>query len=155
MDAQAGAHQGHRALPEGHAPRLPVINFFLPLHYSHIYILARRRPSKKTATLHRDDCVHSVLEGREDKGVNEKRKGGGWFSFESVGEAMRFRKEQRLAGTVVMCSYCDPLSQLTPELMASLNVHKVKNGCDIDTRELVITDIKSHWKRLTKRLFDG
>jgi len=39
--------------------------------------------------------------------------------------------------------------------MASLNVHKVKNGCDIDTRELVITDIKSHWKRLTKRLFDG
>lgn len=68
---------------------------------------------------------------------------------------MRFRKEQRLAGTVVMCSYCDPLSQLTPELMASLNVHKVKNGCDIDTRKLVITDIKSHWKRLTKRLFDG
>ncbi|MBN2334193.1 hypothetical protein JXL21_01450 [Candidatus Bathyarchaeota archaeon] len=109
----------------------------------------------RTATVHRDECVHSVPEGTEDKGVNEMREGGGWFSFESVGEAMRFRKEQKLTGTVVMCSYCEPLSQLSPEPMASLNVHAVKTGCEMDTKALEVTDTKSTWKRLTRRLFGG
>lgn len=82
------------------------------------------------------------------------REGCGWFSFGSVGEAMRFHKEQRLTGTVVMCSICDPLNRLT-EPMAPLKVQTVNTWCDTDSTELVITDTKSHWKRLARRLFGG
>jgi len=106
----------------------------------------------KTATVHRDECVHAVPGGGEQKGVNEMRRDGGWFSFDSVGEAMRFHKEQQLTGRVIMCSHCEPLSQLAPEPMAKLNVRTVNTGCDFDARELEITDTKSQWRRLTERL---
>ena len=104
----------------------------------------------KTATVHRDECVHAVPECGEHKGVNEMLRDGGWLSFDSVGEAMRLHKERRLTGKIVMCSVCTPLSQHSPEPMEKLKVRSVNTGCDL-TSELEVTDTKSQWRRLTEK----
>lgn len=115
-----------------------------------MYWLDADKPTE-TATVHRDECIHAVPEGGEHKGVNKMHRDGGWFSFDSVGEAMRFHKERRLTGKVVMCGVCTPLSQHSPEPMAKLKVRSVKTGCDLAS-EIEVTDTKSQWRRLTEKL---
>ena len=115
-----------------------------------MFWLDEDKPSK-TATVHRDECVHGVPEGVEHKGINEMLKDGGWFSFGSVGEAMRFHKESRLPGKLVMCSFCTPLGQRSPEPMAKLDIKSIKTGCDLGS-EIKVTDTKSQWKRLIENL---
>lgn len=107
----------------------------------------------ETSTVHRGECIHAVPDARGNKGVNEMLRDGGWFSFPSVGEAMRFHKERRLTGRVTMCSVCEPLSDHAPEPTAKLGVRIAKTGCDHAT-ELMVTDTKSQWRRLTEKLSD-
>jgi hypothetical protein len=105
----------------------------------------------ETSTVHRDECVHAVPIAGEHEGVDDMLRDGGWFSFDSVGEAMRFHKERRLTGRVAVCGVCEPLREYSPEPMAKLNVRSVKTGCDLVT-ELEITETKSQWRRLTEKL---
>jgi len=66
----------------------------------------------QTATLHRSECVHVFPKATDRRGVNEMKSDGGWFSFNSAGEAMRFHKVKRLSGDVKACIYCKPLDHL-------------------------------------------
>ena len=105
----------------------------------------------ETSTVHRDTCVHAVPDASTHKGVNEMLGDGGWFSFDSLGDAMRFHKLSRLTGRVEMCGVCGPLGDHSPEPMAKLGVRSIKTGCDHATT-LTVTDTKTRWRRLTEKL---
>ncbi len=115
-----------------------------------MYWLDVDKPTK-AATIHRDKCVHAVPDASTHKGVNEMLRDGGWFSFDSIGEATRFHKESCLTGRFTMCGVCEPLSDHAPEPMARLGVRSVKTGCDHATT-FTVTDTKSQWRRLTEKL---
>jgi hypothetical protein len=103
------------------------------------------------ATLHKGDCLHIEPKATEQKGVNEMRTDGDWFSFDSIGEAMRFFKVKRLSVEVTYYLLCRPLDNLWEVSMASLDVRTPKTGCDICTIVEVV-DTKSSYRRLLSRL---
>jgi hypothetical protein len=102
-------------------------------------------------TLHREECIHAVPDNSPDKAVGELGEGGGWLCFSSPGEALRWLKENRIRGLIVHCRQCAPLSTMTPEPVAKLNVNLLKTGCDMCTREMTFMDTKSINKRLESR----
>jgi hypothetical protein len=107
--------------------------------------------------LHREECVHAVPDNSPDKAVGTLGDGGGWLSFTSPGEALRWLKMNRVRGIIVHCRYCAPLSTMTPEPVAKLNVSVPKTGCDACasgcscSTEMNVTDTKSQYKRLVSR----
>ncbi len=105
-----------------------------------------------TATLHRDDCIHIKPEATAAKGLNEMRAEGGWFSFPSVGEAMRFHKAQRLSGEVQACLYCKPLDQINDVSAAKLDINIPRTGCDACGTSVNVMDTKSSYRSLVDRL---
>jgi len=109
-------------------------------------------------TLHREECVHAVPDNSRDKAIGKLGEGGGWLSFTSPGEALRWLKENRVRGLIVHCRQCAPLSTMTPEPVAKLNINLPKTGCDACTSadcgcstEMEVTDTKSQYKRLVSR----
>jgi len=55
---------------------------------------------------------------------------GGWFSFGSIGEAVRFLKVKRVTVEVGSCLLCRPFNRFGEVLMSRLNVRKPRTGCD-------------------------
>lgn len=104
------------------------------------------------ATLHRGECVHIQPEANDVKGVNEMRAEGGWFSFESAGEAMRFYKTKRLSGDVMACLLCKPLDHLGNVDVATLDVKTPHTGCDACGTPVEVMDTKSTYRRLVDKL---
>jgi hypothetical protein len=56
--------------------------------------------------LHREDCPHIVPEESETIGMGELKDSGGWLNFDSVGEAMKYIKDEKIPGIIDMCSFC-------------------------------------------------
>ena len=105
----------------------------------------------QTATLHTGDCVHIEPSATGRKGVNEMLAEGGWFSFDSIGEAMRFFKVKKLSGEVSSCLLCRPLDSLGEVSMAKLDVRTPRTGCDACI-VVEVVDTKSSYRRLLARL---
>jgi len=105
----------------------------------------------QTATLHKGDCIHADPKPTEFKGINEMKRDGGWFNFDSVGAAMRFFKTKRLSGEVHSCLFCKPLNQIANVTAASLDVKTPKTGCDACGTRVDVMDTKSTYKRLVDR----
>ena len=106
----------------------------------------------QTATLHRDDCIHIKPEATDRKGVNTMKADGGWLSFSSVGEAMRFHKTQRLNGEVQACLLCKPLNHISDVSIAGLDINTPRTGCDACGTRVDVLDTKSSYRRLIDRL---
>jgi hypothetical protein len=102
-------------------------------------------------TLHRGECVHAVPDNSPDKAEGRLAEGGGWLSFSSPGEALRWLKTNKVRGLITHCRLCAPLSTMTPEPVASLGVTVPGTGCDACTREMTFLDTKSINKRLESR----
>ena len=105
-----------------------------------------------TTTLHTGECVRIEPKPKESKGVNEMRVDGGWFSFDTIGEAMRFTKVTKLSGDVASCLLCRPLDHLSDVSMARLDVMTPRTGCDAAVKEVEVLDTKSNYRRLLSRL---
>ncbi len=106
----------------------------------------------KTATLHRGECIHIVPKATNLKGVNELKEDGGWFSFNSIGEAMRFFKVKRLSGEVKSCLLCRPLENLEDVSMAKLDVTAPRTGCEACVTQVEIVDTKSSYRSILQKL---
>ncbi|MCX6648639.1 MAG: hypothetical protein NTV61_04540 [Candidatus Bathyarchaeota archaeon] len=106
----------------------------------------------QTATLHRGECIHIEPKATDRRGVNEMRAEGGWFSFESAGEAMRFHKTKRLSGDVKTCLLCRPLDHLEDVAMAGLDISTPRTGCEACATKVEVLDTKSSYRRLLDRL---
>ena len=106
----------------------------------------------QTSTLHTDDCIHIKSLATERKGVNEMRVDGGWFSFDSIGEAVRFYKVKRLSGEVSSCLVCRPLDNLGEIPMAKLDVRTPRTGCDACVNEVEVVDAKTSYRRLLSKI---
>ncbi len=64
--------------------------------------------STKIAKLHRELCIWCRPHDQRVKGVNEMKNSGGWYSFESPGEAERFCQELDLDLLWSPCRFCNP-----------------------------------------------
>jgi hypothetical protein len=106
----------------------------------------------QTTILHTGDCVHIEPKTTERKGVNEMRVDGGWFSFETIGEAMRFYKVMKLSSEVASCLLCRPLDRLGEVSIAKLDIRTPRTGCDACVSEVEVVDTKSNYRRLLSRL---
>jgi hypothetical protein len=114
-------------------------------------------------TVHRDNCVHSVPENNPSKGTNALEEMGGWFSFPTVGEAVRYVKVNRISGVVEHCKYCEPINSMTPEPRAALGLKATATGCAAcgkcptgqgsKPETVEITDTKTIASRLARKLF--
>lgn len=114
-------------------------------------------------TVHMDDCVHSVPENKPSKGMSEMGDDGGWFSFPSMGEAVRYTKVNRINGLIVFCPHCKPTQSMTPEPRAKLGLKTTALGCaacgkctmgqSSEPERMQITDTKTIASRLTRKLF--
>jgi hypothetical protein len=62
----------------------------------------------KVAKLHRETCIWCRPRDQRVKGVNEMTGSGGWFRFESAGEAERFCQELDLSLLWSPCKFCNP-----------------------------------------------
>lgn len=105
-----------------------------------------------TTTLHTSECVHIEPKPNERKGVNEMRVYGGWLSFTTIGEAMRFYKVKKISGEVSSCLLCRPLDYMSDVSMARLDVRTPKTGCDAAVKEVEVLDTKSNYRRHLSRL---
>jgi hypothetical protein len=108
--------------------------------------------SNQIATLHRGECIHIAPVETDRKGINQMRTDGGWFSFESVGEAMRFFKVKRLSGEINYCLLCRPLDHLEDVSMARLDITEPRTGCEACVKEVEVVDTKSSYRRLLSKL---
>lgn len=106
----------------------------------------------QTATLHRGDCIHAEPKATDLKGINEMKADGGWFSFESVGEAMRFHKTKKLSGEFHACLLCKPLDHINGVSMAALDISTPRTGCDACATRVEVLDTKSSFRRLLDKL---
>ena len=113
-------------------------------------------------TVHRDNCVHSVPENDPSKGINELGDGGGWFSFSTVGEAVRHVKVNKLSGITEHCKFCQPIKSMTPEPRAALGLKAQATGCaacgkcvpsQSKQETIEITDTKTIGSRISRKLF--
>jgi hypothetical protein len=111
--------------------------------------------SNQTATLHRGECIHKAPKETDRKGINQMRTDGGWFSFESVGEAMRFFKVKRLSGEINYCLLCKPLGHIEDVSMARLDITAPRTGCKACVKEIEVVDTKSSYRRLLSKLLDS
>jgi hypothetical protein len=102
--------------------------------------------------LHREDCPHIIPEETKTMGLSKLKTNGGWIRFDSVGEAMKYIKENQIPGLVDMCSFCKPLDDLRAEPLAKLQVKGVDSETNPKPKEYPVTDTKSIWKRLSKKL---
>jgi len=103
------------------------------------------------ANLHTEECMYIQPQATDRKGVNEMQLDGGWFSFDSVGEAMRFFKVKKLNGEVAACLLCRPLDHISGVSMARLDVSPPRTGCD-SVKEIEVVDTKTSYRRLLSRL---
>ena len=108
--------------------------------------------STLTATLHKGECIHIAPEETDRMGMNQLRTDGGWFSFESVGEAMRFFKVKRLSGEINYCLLCRPLDHLEDVSMARLDITAPRTGCEACVKGVEVVDTKSSYRRLLSKL---
>ena len=114
-------------------------------------------------TVHRDNCVHSVPENKPSKGMNELGEEGGWFSFPTVGEAVRYVKINKLSGLTEHCKFCAPIITMTPEPRAALGLKAQATGCamcgkyspaqESEPAPIEITDTKTIASRIRRKLF--
>jgi len=58
------------------------------------------------------------------------RVDGGWFSFDTIGEAIKFLNAKRLNGNVKACLILRPLDELGEVSMAKLDVRTPRTGCE-------------------------
>jgi hypothetical protein len=130
----------------------PKITFFNNLSFFTGMFWLEVDNSTHTATLHRGECIHIAPEETDRKGINQMRTDGGWFSFESVGEAMRFFKVKRLSGEINYCLLCRPLDHLEDVSMARLDVTAPRTGCETCVKEVEVVDTKSSYRRLLSKL---
>ena len=105
----------------------------------------------QTATVHRGECIHITPKETDRKGLNEMRVDGGWFSFESVGDAMRFFKVKKLSGEINYCLLCKPLDHLEDVSMARLDVTAPRTGCEACIKEVEVVDTKSRYKVILQK----
>ena len=82
------------------------------------------------------------------------------MAFQTVGEAVRYLKTNRINGVIEHCHYCKPTKKFNPEPAASLGVEIVPTGCDsmsLDSplmqKPVGATETKSIGKRLFEKLF--
>ena len=108
----------------------------------------------QTTTLHRGKCIHIEPLATDRKGINEMRIDGGWFSFDTIGEAMRFYKVNKLSGEVASCLLCKPLESFDEVSMAKLDVRAPRTGCEIYLKEIEVLDTKSKYSQLLSRLIN-
>jgi hypothetical protein len=114
-------------------------------------------------TVHRANCVHSAPENNPFKGDNELREKGGWFSFSTVGKAVRYVKVNKLSGTTGHYKFCQPIKAMAPEPRAALGLKAHATGCaacgkystgqESKTETVEITDAKIIASRLRRKLF--
>lgn len=112
-------------------------------------------------TVHRDMCVHSVPDNSSGKSVNSLGEDGGWLSFPSVGEAVRYLKANRIKGLTKYCEHCEPLNELRPEPRAALGLKSAPIGCSLGSnikppkklQGIQITDTKTMARKLARKLF--
>jgi len=106
----------------------------------------------RVATLHRGECIHISPKATETRGVNEMRADGGWFSFETAGEAMRFHKSKKLSGEVQTCLLCKPLDHIESVDIAKFDISTPRTGCDACATRVEVMDTKSTYRRLVDKL---
>jgi len=128
------------------------LTFFNNLSTPHRMFWLEVDNASHTAILHRGECIHIAPKETDRKGVNEMKEGGGWFSFESVGEAMRSFKVKRLSGEINYCLLCKPLDHLEDVSMARLDITVPRTGCEACVKEVEIVDTKSSYRRLLSKL---
>ena len=58
--------------------------------------------------LHIDSCIYGVPRETPSKGINEMRKDGGWFEFETVHDAHVFFKNTKPDAIWQPCRVCNP-----------------------------------------------
>ena len=114
-------------------------------------------------TVHRDNCVHSIPENNPSKGKNELGEQGGWFSFHTVGEAVRYVKVNKLSGLTEHCKFCKPIKTMNPEPRAALGLKAQATGCATcgkcaatqkpKPEKIEITDTKTIASRISRKLF--
>ncbi len=121
-------------------------------------------PESGINMVHRVDCIHLAPDtsGKPMGEINEK---GGYLEFPTVGTGVRHLKENRIDGLIHHCPYCKPTLKYNPEPAAKLGVELAPMGCDLNrvdapllepmTKTLEITDTKTIFQRLSKKLFDG
>lgn len=64
--------------------------------------------STRIAKLHRETCIWCKPHDQISKGVNEMSSSGGWFRFESPGEAERYCRELDPDLLWSPCRFCRP-----------------------------------------------
>lgn len=108
---------------------------------------------ENAATLHRDDCAYGIPEETKDISMNELKEGGGWLSFESPGEAMRYYTDKRMKGKIKSCSFCKPLDHLRFKPLAKIKIESMNEETS-KSNEMTVLDTKSMWKKLTRKFSD-
>ena len=114
-------------------------------------------------TVHREDCIHLTPQLSSEKEFGRIGKTGGFLTFSTVGEALRYLKSNRISGVIEHCHYCKPTKKFNPEPAASLGVEIAPSGCDslsLDSplmqktkKSVEVTDTKTIAKRLVEKLF--
>lgn len=122
-------------------------------------------PESGINMVHKKDCIHVVPENHPEKKMNSIREQGGYLEFPTVGTGVRYLKENKVSGLIRHCPYCKPTLKYNPEPAASLGVEIAPMGCDTTsldnplmqrkTETVEVTDTKTIFKRLAKRLFGG
>lgn len=122
-------------------------------------------PESGINMVHRLDCIHVLPDNHPGKMMGEIGEKGGYLEFPNVGAAVRYLKENRVNGLIQHCPYCKPTLKFTREPAAALGVEISPTGCDacsVDSpymqrrvETLEITDTKTIFKRLSKKLFGG
>jgi hypothetical protein len=122
-------------------------------------------PDSGINMVHRIDCIHVVPENHPEKPKGEICEHGGYLEFPTVGTGVRYLKENKIDGLIHHCPYCKPTKKYNPEPAASLGINITPTGCDTcsldsplmqrKTETLEVTDTKTIFKRLSKRLFGG
>jgi hypothetical protein len=58
--------------------------------------------------LHNVSCIYAVPRETEYKGIEEMKRDGGWFKFETYDEAYRYYKTTRPNAIWQPCKVCNP-----------------------------------------------
>lgn len=64
--------------------------------------------STRVAKIHRESCIWCRPYSQASKGVNVMKGGGGWFRFESPGEAECYCRGLGLGLLWIPCRFCRP-----------------------------------------------
>jgi hypothetical protein len=58
--------------------------------------------------LHNESCVYAVPNETEYKGIEEMRRDGGWFKFDTYDEAFRYYRKTRPNAIWQLYKVCNP-----------------------------------------------